>query len=109
MIKRNKMKMTKYFINMSFQNLTHIPEKYLWFKEVAEFSCDDNYLTSLIGSPEKTIHATLAYGDFYCDDNLLNSLYGCSKIVSGYLGCSNNRLFSSDFFPLYCGAFLNVT
>ena len=100
-----KAKMTKHFINISFQNLSRIPEESVWIKQVAEFSCDDNFLTSLIGSPEKIIDESAVYGDFYCDSNFLTSLYGCSKIVSSYFSYSNNRLFSSDSLPLYCKGF----
>ena len=70
-------------------------------KVSGNFSCSDNQLTSLDGSP------TTVGGHFYCSNNLLTTLEGGPKEVGGNFFCSHNLLTSlegcpSEFKYIYC-------
>ncbi len=81
------------------KGLTEIPLK---FNRVSGyFSCSDNKLTSLIGSPEHV------GGSFYCSDNQLTTLIGSPSYVGGSFSCGNNQLtslegYNGDYDKLYC-------
>ena len=70
-------------------------------KVSGNFSCSDNQLTSLDGSP------TTVGGHFYCMSNKLITLEGGPKEVGGAFFCNNNQLISlegcpSEFNFIYC-------
>ena len=62
-----------------------------------DFYSSGNELTSLVGAP-KTIG-----GDFYCSYNLLTSLEGAPKVVNGNFDCTYNKLTSLAGAPKYVG------
>jgi hypothetical protein len=68
----------------------------------AYFSCEDNRLTSLEGSPQE------AEG-FYCDDNQLTSLVGSPKRVGLDFFCNNNQLTSLEGAPQEIGSDFNCS
>ena len=57
-------------------------------KVTGDFTCSENKLTSLLGSPNKV------GGDFGCGNNILTTLEGGPKEVGGYFNCSFNLLTS---------------
>jgi hypothetical protein len=67
------------------------------------FSCSDNSLTSLEGSPQEV------GGDFSCMYNSLTSLDGAPQIVGGNFDCSNNSLTSLEGGPQTVGGFYNCS
>ena len=68
------------------KNLDYIPVQ---FGVVSEnFSCSDNFLTSLKGCPTKV------GWHFDCDNNNLTSLEHCPTKVGGYFSCENNMIVS---------------
>ena len=72
-------------------NLWELPLKF--GKVNGSFNCEQNKLTSLIGSP------TEVFGIFCCGLNQLVTLVGGPKIVRGNYHCSNNVLVDVYGFP----------
>jgi len=71
--------------DVSGKRIGHLPD----LREVAvsgNFSCHDNQLRSLEGSPVEI------GGYFACDDNWLKSLEGGPSVVHGAYSCSDNNL-----------------
>jgi hypothetical protein len=82
-------------VNLSYKGLTELP---LTFNKVSGyFSCSNNRLTSLKGSPK------WVGSDFYCYNNDLTSLKGSPKWVGSDFYCYNNDLTSLEFCPDYVG------
>ena len=78
-------------VNLSNRNLTKIPFK---FRNVSgNFSCYDNQLTSLKGSPN------IVGVGFYCSNNQLTTLKGAPNIVGGVFYCPYNQLTSLEGAP----------
>jgi hypothetical protein len=73
--------------------LTELPDIYSNCV-VMEFSCRDNYLTSLKHSPK------IVLGHLWCYGNKLMTLIGCSKISGESANFFKNNLMSLDFIPL---------
>jgi hypothetical protein len=65
------------------------------------FSCNDNQLTSLVGSPQE-----VGVG-FHCRNNQLTSLEGAPQKVGGSFFCYNNRLTSLEGAPHKVGGGFN--
>src|SRR3972149_8364324 len=85
-------------LNLSYQNLTQLPDLSL-YKKLKQLNCNYNQLTSLQGCPNSVV-------ELYCWNNQLTSLQGCSNSVVE-LDCSYNRLTSLQGCPnsvveLYC-------
>jgi len=75
-------------VNLSDLHLKEIPVKFGIV--TGFFTCSNNQLTSLEGSPEKV------GGSFWCTNNQLTSLEGCPSEVDGFY-CHNNRVeFTTD-------------
>ena len=74
-------------------NLTKLPLKFN--KVNGNFSCSNNKLTSLEGSPKEI------NGDFYCRYNLLTSFEFAPKIIRGFFDCENNKIRTFEYFPSY--------
>ena len=68
-----------------------------------DFSCHNNSLTSLEGSPEKV------GGDFSCDNNSLTSLKGAPEKVGGNFSCPYNPLTSLEGLPKEIGGNLWIS
>ena len=72
-------------------------------KVIGRFDCHNNNLTSLEGAPE------YVGGNFVCFSNNLTSLEGAPKYVGGNFDCRHNKLTTLDHLPenfnghLYCG------
>jgi hypothetical protein len=62
-----------------------------------DFSCNNNYLTSLEGAPQKVGES------FYCDNNNLTSLEGAPETVGGVFNCNRNSLTSLEGAPQKVG------
>jgi hypothetical protein len=78
-----------------YRVLTELPIK---FRNVSGyFSCYNNRLTSLEGSPNSV------GGYFNCSYNNLTSLEGSPKSVGGYFDCSGNKLTSLEGSPISVG------
>ena len=58
------------------------------------FSCRNNKLTSLIGSPHTVGQ------DFWCENNELTNLIGAPHTVGGSFACTNNNLTSLEGCPI---------
>ena len=58
------------------------------------FSCRNNTLTSLIGSPHTVGQ------DFWCENNELTNLIGAPHTVGGSFACTNNNLTSLEGCPI---------
>jgi len=65
---------------------------------IGTFSCFDNNLTSLKGSPKIT-------GGYSCNTNNISSFDGHIKRVNGEFDCSNNRLTSLENGPVVTGGY----
>jgi hypothetical protein len=79
--------------NVTLKNITYIPK---FFKNIivnGYFSCSNNNLTSLEGSPQ------IVKGSFYCSYNNLTTLEGSPQEVSGCFDCYNNNLTSLEGSP----------
>ncbi len=72
-------------INLSHKNLKKLP-KNLPKKITGSFYCNDNNLTSLVGSPKSVGK------NFYCRNNNLTSLKGAPKWVGGNFYCRDNNI-----------------
>jgi len=71
-------------VDLGSNKLKEIPIK---FRQVNDyFLCNDNYLTTLIGCPERV------NGQFDCDLNNLTNLEGCPKYVYGNFYCQQNNI-----------------
>ena len=94
-------------LNLSYMNLTVLPEVLKNVSVDGNFSCGNNKLTSLVGAPKSvggnfwcssnnlkslTGAPTSVGGDFYCGDNKLTSLTGAPKTVGGDFSCIDNKL-----------------
>ena len=73
-------------LNLNGMNLTKFPDVLKYVDVGGGFSCANNQLTSLEGTP------TSVRGSFYCGNNQLRSLKGAPKIVSGIFSCNDNQL-----------------
>ncbi len=84
-------------VYLNNKGLTEIPLK---FNRVSgDFDCEDNQLTSLIGSP------SYVGGYFDCEDNQLTSLIGSPSYVGGSFSCGNNQLTSLKGSPIIIGGY----
>ena len=92
-------------LNLSYMNLTVLPEILKNVSVDGNFSCSNNKLTSLVGAPKSvggnfwcsynnlkslTGAPTSVGGDFYCGNNFLTSLRGAPKTVGGDFVCHSN-------------------
>ena len=78
-------------VYLSNFNITELPLK---FRNVnGYFCCDNNKLTSLVGSP-----IYVSY-NFDCSENNLKNLDGSPTHVSGYFECGNNNITSLEGGP----------
>ncbi len=75
-----------------FNKLTKLPLKF--GKVTGYFTCGDNQLTSLEGSPREV------GGHFECGNNKLRSLEGGPMEVGGNFDCSHNQLTSLKGIPM---------
>lgn len=71
-------------VYISSRELTEIPLKFN--KVSGNFNCQNNYLSTLEGSPK------YVGGVFNCYNNQLTSLQGSPNFVDGYFDCHNNKL-----------------
>ncbi|MDE2337445.1 MAG: hypothetical protein KGL10_09050 [Alphaproteobacteria bacterium] len=74
-------------LNISSKNLTRLPDLGNVIVR-GDFICQNNRLTSLVGSPKSVGRG------FYCDGNKLPSLIGAPQSVPGYFSCNSNPLTS---------------
>ncbi|MCK9472044.1 MAG: hypothetical protein M0Q88_09875 [Bacilli bacterium] len=107
-------------VNLSGKNLIVLPLK---FRNVSgNFSCYDNQLTSLVGSPQNVgggfdcgnNQSTSLEGapqsiggNFYCSDNKLTSLEGAPQRVGGNFNCSYNQLTTLEGVPQRVGEYFS--
>ena len=75
-------------LNLSYMNLTVLPEVLKNVSVDGDFDCSNNKLTSLTGAP-KTVG-----GDFQCYYNKLTTLEGAPTSVGGNFYCNHNKLTS---------------
>jgi hypothetical protein len=104
-------KAVKYFLSKiqekNYSNLDKLPLRFGRIEE--HFLCNDNYLTTLDGSPHyvgdgfdcsNNLLTSLeggpshVVGDFSCQGNKLITLFGSPKIVDGDFFCDHNKLTS---------------
>lgn len=99
-------------VNISNRRLSELP---LQFGRIeGYFTCSDNQLTSLKGSPHMVSGSfycnhnilldlkhspTSVGGDYMCNSNLLTSLDGVPFMIHGSFYCGINKLVSFDSFP----------
>ena len=94
------------------KGLSKLPLKF--GKVSGVFSCDNNYLKTLEGSPSQvgasfkcsnnkliTLEGSPSYvgGNFFCSDNILISLKGAPNEVGGYFICYRNQLINLEGAP----------
>ena len=83
-------------VNFDKRRLKKLPLKF--GKVSGYFSCTDNLLTSLEGSPRQV------YGGLFCANNRLTTLIGGPIRVNGDYSCWNNKLLTDVYgFPDYFG------
>lgn len=70
-------------------------------KEVEQFICSKNKLTTLEGSPSKVL------SDYLCSYNNLTSLKGIQKEINGVFDCSSNNLKTLEDCPKLIKKYLN--
>ena len=105
-------------LNLSYMNLTVLPEVLKNVSVDGNFSCGNNKLTSLVGAPKSvggnfwcssnnlkslTGAPTSVGGDFYCGDNKLTTLKGSPSSVGGHFSCRYNKLKSLEGAPKFVG------
>lgn len=88
------------YVELNNLELDELPLKFGYVS--GKFECNENKLTSLIGSPYEV------GGYFSCCDNLLTSLEHCPSEVGEGFYCENNKLTDLDVSSiiggdLYCG------
>ena len=96
-------------LNLSYMNLTVLPEVLKNVSVDGDFDCSNNKLTSLTGAPTSvggtfnctTNKLTSLKGspvnvgvDFWCDSNKLTSLEGSPSSVGRHFSCNYNKLTS---------------
>ena len=81
------------YVDLRYENLTKIPLKFNKVNGI--FSCSDNELTSLEGSPKEV------NGSFSCSGNKLTSFEFSPKIIRGDFWCQNNNIKSFEYFTSY--------
>jgi len=80
-------------VNFWCKGLSKIPIKFN--KINYDFSCSNNELTSLEGSPVEV------NGGFYCNNNKLISLQYAPKIIRDNFFCQDNNINSFEYFPSF--------
>ncbi len=80
-------------LSLKHLNLTKLPEILKDITVGGNFTCYNNFLTSLEGAPK------VVDGSFDCGDNKLTSLDGAPEYIKGYFNCSHNKLTSLDGAP----------
>jgi len=84
-------------VDLYYRNLTELPLRFNYVS--GYFSCNNNKLTSLLGSPKSV------GGNFYCDNNELTSLKGGPQSVGGHFDCGYNQISSLEGGPQSVGDF----
>jgi len=82
-------------VDLYRKRLTELPLKF--GKVTGYFTCLDNKITSLEGSPYWVGE------DFSCSGNLLKTLEGGPYYVGGYFSCNDNYLTSLEGSPYWVG------
>jgi hypothetical protein len=77
-------------VDLSGESLTELPLKFN--KVSGNFTCNNNKLTNLIGSPKSC-------GNLTCKYNNLTSLEGSPVSIDMHFNCSNNQLTSLEYGP----------
>ena len=100
-------------VNISNEELTELPLKF--GKVSGHFYCENNNLTSLLGSPQTVGGFFDCYnncltsllgspkevgGNFNCENNNLTSLLGSPKTVGGYFSCNRNKIINFKQLPI---------
>ena len=108
-------------VYLSFRDLKELPIKFGIV--IGNFYCNNNQLTSLVGSPKELVGIFDCYknqltslvgapekvGDnFYCSNNQLTSLKGAPLIVEGYFDCHNNKIELEPPLTKISGKFINI-
>ena len=83
------------YVNFGFMKLKKLPIRFGIV--TGDFSCDNNELTTLEGSPSRV------GGYFICNSNELTTLKGGPSEVGGNFWCSNNSLTSLEGSPSEVG------
>lgn len=80
------------------KDLTEIPIQFGLV--TSDFYCNENFLTSLKGSPREVI------GSFYCNDNQLKDLTGSPNSIHSSFYCDNNQITSLKGISKHIGGVL---
>jgi len=88
-------------VDLYRKRLTELPLKF--GKVTGYFTCLDNKITSLEGSPYWVGE------DFSCTGNLLKTLNGCPIYVGGYFICDDNKITSLEGSPYWVGKDFSCT
>ncbi len=88
-------------VNLNGYNLTRFP--IIFNKVNGDFSCRDNKLSKLEGSPKEVGNS------FDCSNNNLKSLINSPKEVGNSFRCSNNHLTSLEYSPERVGNIFNCS
>jgi hypothetical protein len=86
-------------VRLCNKGLTELPIRFN--KVTGVFSCADNSLTTLKGSPKWVDRW------FKCHKNKLTSLEFSPKYVGGSFSCNDNQLTSLEFSPDYVGSYFS--
>ena len=78
-------------VDLRDRGLLELPFRFR--KVTGNFSCTDNQLTNLEGSPDSV------GGNFYCSNNKLTSLYGAPDSVGRNFDCEYNKLTNLEGAP----------
>jgi len=80
-------------VDLSFLELTELPDFSDLYIKDGSFDCSNNKLTSLKGSP---MHVDW---HFYADNNEITSLEHASPYIGSFLSCEHNNISSFDHCP----------
>jgi len=78
------------YVWLNSECLTELPLKFNKINGL--FSCSNNQLISLEGSPKEV-------NGFFCHNNKLTSFQYAPKIIRGLFDCRNNNIKSFEYFP----------
>ena len=86
-------------LDLSYMGLTKLPDLST-IRVKGSFYCNDNYLTTLYGSPAEVER------NFFAGNNKLHSLEGCTRVIPMVFEVCNNQLETLEYGPEYTGTYL---
>lgn len=103
-VRYNVLHLPKYFVvkgdlNLGYMGLTELPDLST-IRVEGSFYCNDNYLTTLYGSP------TEVKRNFFAGHNKLRSPEGCTRIIPLVFEVCDNQLITLENGPEFAGTYL---